>query len=68
MDMHLLADRIILEGMLELGILRGNVDEMMNLRVSAIFFPCGLGHFLGLDVHDVGGYPEGLFSFSIINL
>ena len=33
---------------------------MMEKRVSAIFFPHGLGHFLGIDTHDVGGYPDNL--------
>jgi len=58
-DMHLLADRTILEELVKLGILSGDIDEMMNLRICALFMPHGLGHFLGLDTHDVGGYPEG---------
>jgi Xaa-Pro dipeptidase len=36
--------------------LAGDVDEMMDLRVGALFQPHGLGHMLGLDTHDVGGY------------
>lgn len=59
-DMHLLADKIILEELVRHGLLQGDVDEMLEHRISAIFFPHGLGHFLGIDTHDVGGYPEGV--------
>ena len=61
-DMHLLADRVQLEEMKKLGIVKGDVDAMMKVRLGAIFMPHGLGHFLGCDVHDVHGYPEVCFS------
>ncbi|KAH9762822.1 AMP N domain-containing protein [Citrus sinensis] len=35
-----------------------NVDEMMAARLGAVFMPHGLGHFLGIDTHDPGGYPK----------
>lgn len=35
-----------------------SVDEMLDLHLGAVFMPHGLGHFMGLDTHDVGGYPE----------
>lgn len=54
--MHLLAERVILEELKAAGILIGEVDEMLEARIGAVFMPHGLGHFLGLDVHDVGGY------------
>jgi Xaa-Pro dipeptidase len=59
-DLHLNACRIILEGLKEVGVVEGGVDEMMEADVFALFFPHGLGHFLGLDTHDVGGYPKGV--------
>ena len=56
-DMHLLAEREALEAMKAGGLLVGDVNEMMKARLGAVFMPHGLGHFLGLDVHDVHGYP-----------
>nr|XP_040136089.1 xaa-Pro dipeptidase isoform X3 [Ictidomys tridecemlineatus] len=59
-DMHRLADRIHLEELARIGILQGSVDAMVEVHLGAVFMPHGLGHLLGLDVHDVGGYPEGV--------
>jgi len=56
-DMHLLSERVSLEALKAAGLLVGDVDEMMKVRLGAVFQPHGLGHFLGLDVHDVHGYP-----------
>lgn len=56
--MHRLADRVHLEELTRIGILRGSVDDMLKVHLGAIFMPHGLGHLLGIDVHDVGGYPE----------
>ena len=62
--MHRLADRVQLECLRDVGLLQGDVDDMIKLHLGAVFMPHGLGHFMGLDVHDVGGYPEVLlFSF-----
>ena len=55
-DCHKLAEQIILEGLVELGCLTGDVGEMMEKRIGFLFMPHGLGHFIGLDCHDVGGY------------
>uniref|UniRef100_A0A671RBP3 Xaa-Pro dipeptidase n=1 Tax=Sinocyclocheilus anshuiensis TaxID=1608454 RepID=A0A671RBP3_9TELE len=59
-DMHRLADRVHLEELLKMGILRGSVEEMLKVHLGAVFMPHGLGHLLGIDVHDVGGYAEGI--------
>ncbi|XP_073710001.1 xaa-Pro dipeptidase [Misgurnus anguillicaudatus] len=58
-EMHRLADRVHLEELVKIGIVRGDVDEMLKVHMGAVFMPHGLGHLLGIDVHDVGGYPEG---------
>ncbi|XP_054725029.1 xaa-Pro dipeptidase-like [Uloborus diversus] len=57
-DMHKLADRVHLEELKKAGLLQGDIEEMMAKRLGAIFMPHGLGHFMGCDVHDVGGYLE----------
>eukprot|EP00070_Physeter_catodon_P026600 XP_028333494.1 xaa-Pro dipeptidase isoform X2 [Physeter catodon] len=59
-DMHRLADRIHLEELTHIGVLTGSVDAMVQAHLGAVFMPHGLGHFMGIDVHDVGGYPEGV--------
>ncbi|XP_063048977.1 xaa-Pro dipeptidase [Engraulis encrasicolus] len=59
-DMHRLADRVHLEELVKVGLLKGDVDEMMKVHLGSVFMPHGLGHLLGIDVHDVGGYPEGI--------
>jgi len=56
--MHRLAERVILQDLKTGGLLQGNVDEMVKAHLGSVFMPHGLGHLLGLDVHDVGGFPE----------
>ncbi len=58
--MHRLAERRIAEGLRDLGLLRGSLEDLLANHVPALFMPHGLGHLMGLDVHDVGGYPEGV--------
>ena len=50
--------REILRGLGELGFFKGNVDEAVAEGVHAMFFPCGLGHMMGLDVHDMEDLGE----------
>ncbi|XP_055352221.1 xaa-Pro dipeptidase-like [Paramacrobiotus metropolitanus] len=59
LEMHLLAERTLLEELKRGGLLQGDVEQMMEARLPAVFMPHGLGHLLGIDVHDVGGYPAG---------
>ncbi|CAG9788144.1 unnamed protein product [Diatraea saccharalis] len=55
-DMHLAANRAMLEHLKQGGLLKGDVEEMIKSGINGILQPHGLGHLLGLDVHDVGGY------------
>ena len=64
-DIHLLAAEVITEGLVDLGILKGNPQDLVDLDAHAMFFPHGVGHLLGLDVHDmedlgdIAGYEAG---------
>jgi len=57
-DIHLASARIIVEGLKNLGIMKGNTDDAVSEGAHALFFPHGLGHMLGLDVHDMEGLGE----------
>ena len=48
----------IAEGMKQLGIMRGDPAEAAEIGAYAMFFPCGLGHMMGLDVHDMESLGE----------
>lgn len=64
-ELHLVAARTIASGLKDVGLMRGEVDAAVEAGAHALFFVHGLGHLLGLDVHDmedlgdVAGYPEG---------
>ena len=57
-EVHLMAAKIIAGGLTELGIMKGDLDEAVAAGAHALFFPHGLGHMLGLDVHDMEGLGE----------
>jgi Xaa-Pro aminopeptidase len=57
-DIHLKAARYIASGLKELGLMKGDVDEAVEQGAHALFFPHGLGHMLGLDVHDMENLGE----------
>jgi len=57
-DVHLLAARIIVEGMKSIGLMKGNTDDAVAEGAHALFFPHGLGHMIGLDVHDMEDLGE----------
>ena len=58
-DMHALAYRVAAEHLVAGGLLIGSIDEIMEANLMATFQPHGLGHFMGMEVHDVGGYIDG---------
>lgn len=57
-DIHLESARIIAEGLTNLGIMKGNPEDAVQAGAHAMFMPHGLGHMMGLDVHDMEGLGE----------
>ena len=62
-DVHLLAARVIAQGLTDLGVMKGNVDEAVKAGAHALFFPHGLGHMIGLDVHDMEDLGQSLVGY-----
>ncbi len=58
-DLHLSACVAIARGLVDLGILRGSPESLVERDAHALFFPHGLGHLLGIVAHDAGGYLAG---------
>jgi len=58
LDVHLVACRRIAEGLKDLGLMKGDIDEAVRRGAHALFFPCGEGHMMGLDVHDMEDLGE----------
>jgi Xaa-Pro aminopeptidase len=57
-DLHLRAARVLARGLVALGLLRGSPDGLVEQGAHAVFFPHGLGHLLGLDVHDLEAFGD----------
>ncbi|MCL1908449.1 MAG: aminopeptidase P family protein [Holophagaceae bacterium] len=62
-DIHLASAKIIAEGLKGMGLMKGDVDEAVAQGAHALFFPCGLGHLMGMDVHDMENYGEVYFGY-----
>ncbi|MDR1814225.1 MAG: aminopeptidase P family protein [Tannerella sp.] len=58
MDIYDLSARIICDGMKSLGVMKGDSADAVREGAHAMFFPCGLGHMMGLDVHDMENLGE----------
>lgn len=62
-DIHMLSAKIIAQGLKDIGLMKGNVDEAVSKGAHTMFFPHGLGHMLGLDVHDMEGLGENYVGY-----
>jgi Xaa-Pro aminopeptidase len=52
------AEELLCEGMLALGILKGELDSLLESKAHKKYFPHGIGHWMGLDVHDQAPYKD----------
>jgi len=57
-EVHLTACRTIFEGLKAFGLTRGDAEEAVEAGAHALFFPCGTGHMMGLDIHDMENLGE----------
>jgi Xaa-Pro aminopeptidase len=58
LSVHLEVAQIIASGLMDLGLMKGNLEDAVSNGAHALFFPHGLGHMLGLDVHDMENYGQ----------
>lgn len=63
-DVHLHTAKIMTQGLIDLGWMKGNADEAIAAGAFTVFFPHGLGHMLGLDVHDMENFGEEYVGYS----
>lgn len=63
-DIHKIAANTIVEHLIELNLMKGDPTTAVEEGAHALFFPHGLGHMLGLDVHDMEGLGESLVGYS----
>ena len=57
-EVYLESARVIVRGLKDMGLMKGNVDDAVANGAHALFFPCGLGHMMGMDVHDMEDLGE----------
>ena len=57
-DVHIGSTRVMIEGLKEMGLMHGDTEEALKEGAGALFFPHGLGHMIGLDVHDMENLGE----------
>jgi Xaa-Pro aminopeptidase len=63
-DLHFMACKIITAEMKNLGLMKGDVDDAVNEGAHALFMPHGLGHLMGLDVHDMEALGENFIGYN----
>lgn len=57
-NVYIAASKTIFEGLKAMGLTRGNSDDAVEAGAHALFFPCGTGHMMGMDVHDMEDLGE----------
>jgi len=65
-DIHLLGCRELASGLKDLGLMKGDIEQAVKAGAHTLFFQCGLGHMLGLDVHDMEALGEEYVGYTDI--
>jgi Xaa-Pro dipeptidase len=63
-DIHLHAATVIAEGLKNLGLMKGNIEDAVSAGAHALFFPHGLGHMLGIEDHDMESLGEDYVGYT----
>ncbi len=63
-ELHIMACETIASGLKDIGLMKGDVKEAVTCGAHALFMPHGLGHMLGLDVHDMEGLGEDYVGYN----
>lgn len=63
-EIHFTASRTLVEGLKDLGLMQGNVEDAVREGAHTLFFQCGLGHMMGLDVHDMENLGEAYVGYT----
>lgn len=63
MDVHLAVCRLMTDRLKELGLMKGDTEEAVQAGAHALFLPHGLGHMMGMDVHDMEGFDQRYVGF-----
>lgn len=63
-DIHLIACKTVAQGMKGLGMMKGDIDEAVAAGAHALFMPHGIGHMMGLDVHDMEALGENYIGYN----
>ncbi|NPD91336.1 aminopeptidase P family protein [Xylanibacter muris] len=63
MDVHMSVCRLMTERLKEIGLMKGDIDEAVKAGAHAMFLPHGLGHMMGMDVHDMEGLGQQYVGF-----
>jgi len=64
LDVHLHTAKVLVDGLKDIGLMKGDTDAAVKDGAHAMFFPHGLGHVMGLDVHDMENFGEQYIGYS----
>lgn len=62
-EIHLLAVKTLGEGLKSIGLMKGDIDQAVQEGAMGLFMPHGLGHMMGMDVHDMENFDESIVGY-----